>query len=190
MSILVNDQDMYDYLDIESTDDPNGVVLGIRDAVEQMLAAETGQDFGPAATIVREQRDGNDMYIMYSRRNILTLDKIEFLFLPDVTQELYFNLDILNYVTYQVGRRRIHSRTYKFPIGLNNVLLSYHTPDNIPLMGVLAVKDVVAMIWRSRGSEDARSEQKGTFQHAMVRSIDESKMWQKAVPLLLLPTLG
>lgn len=190
MAKLVADVEMYNYLDIDPTDDPNGVALAIRDMAEELLETQTAQTFGPSELVDREQLDGNDLHVIYTRRPIQGINKIEFLYLPDVTQELYNNLDILQSVTFRVGSRRVHSRAYKFPCGYNNVLFTYVTTENKPLLAAGAIKDVVAVVFRSRGSEDARSEQKGTFQHSLLRSLDESKVWSQAVELLHIPSIG
>src|SRR4051812_43195603 len=98
MAKLVQDAEMYHYLDIDSADDPNGVVLAIRDMAEELLESQTSQVFGPSATVTQEQLDGEDSQIIYTKRPILSLTKIEFLYLPDTTQELYNNVDILQSV--------------------------------------------------------------------------------------------
>lgn len=191
MAKLIEDADVYAYLDLEAAiDDPNGVALKIRDAAEALLELQTAQTFGPSEGILQETYDGTGLHIMYSKRPIEVLTAIEFRYLPEVIQEDYYSLDIMQGVTFKIGGRRIHSRVLRFPVGYDNVLLTYTASANQPFTAVQAVSEAIGMVWRGRGSEDARSEQKGTFQHVLLRSMNELKFWPKAVESLLIPGIG
>jgi hypothetical protein len=187
---LVDDQDIYDYLDLSpSEDDPNSNVLKIRDAVEAQFAHDTNRTFGPAAVIVQEMYDGSGTHSMFTRRPIAILDNIEFAYLPE-NQQPFYQLDITNYITFRPNSRRIHSRLIKFPCGTDNVLISYHTAADQPVIAQQAVREGTALLWRTRGSEDARSEQMGNYQHVLKRKLDESIFWSHAVESLSYPVLG
>lgn len=188
--MLVNDADIYAYLDEDVADDPSGALLIIRDSVEELLAQETSCIFGPEEAIVDDPYDGQDSNLMYLRRPIKTIEAIKFRYIQEALTDQYFNLDLTNYVTFQVGKRRIHSRAYKFPCGYNNVLVSYTASEFLPKIAVQAVKEATAMLYRTIGSEDARSEQMGSFQHVLKRKVDESLLWQQAVGTLMIPSLG
>jgi hypothetical protein len=188
--MLVSDDDIYAYLDEEPDDDPNGVLLTIRDAVEELLATETSCVFGDEAILVDEVYDGSGSSLLYTKRPIKVLTGIKFLYGSEILAEQYFSLPITDYVTWQVGKRRIHSRAYKFPCGYNNVLVSYTASENKPKIAVQAVKEVTASVFRTIGSEDARSEQMGTFQHVLKRKIEENLFWSQAVGALMIPSLG
>lgn len=191
MAKLVENDDIYHYLDIDpAIDDPNGVVPGIRDAAEDMLENETNRHYGLGETLTQDPYDGPGGHLIFTRRPISVLTKVEFRYLPEIVQELYYTLDLLQYVTWTPGKRRIHSRIYPFPYGYDNILITYDTTTDQPPLAQAAIRDVVAAIWRSKGSEDARSEQKGTFQHTMIRSLDDSKVWKKAIENLSIPALG
>lgn len=191
MAKLVENADIYAYLDLEAdVDDPNTIIPGIRDSVEALLEEQTSQIFGPEEALTQEAYDGTGEHIMYSRRPIKELDLIEFRYLPDDIQETYSSDDIMDGVTFKVGKRRIYSRVFKFPRGYDNVLLSYTASANQPFIAKQAVSEAVAMIWRNRGSEDARSEQKGTFQHVLLRGMKELKFWPQAIESLHIPVIG
>jgi hypothetical protein len=190
MAKLVTDADIYAYLEIDAADDEGGNLLKLRDAVEDLLEHDTSQTFGPEEAVVDEAHDGLGNQTLYTRRPIKSLTSIKFRYIREGLQDQYFNLDLTDYVTFTVGKRRIRSQYQCFPEGYDNILVSYVAAANQPKIASQAVREVTAMLFRTRGSEDARSEQMGTFQHVMKRKIDESLLWQNAVASLAIPVLG
>lgn len=189
-ALLVSDQEIYDYLDlVAATDDVKGNVLRVRDGVEALLAHDTGREFGPGVVAVDEVYDGTGTHKIWTNRPIKTLAGIKFRFLPEIVQDSY-TLDITSYVTFTVGKRRITSLAQRFPEGSDNVLISYESVADQPELAKQAVREATAMLYRARGSEDARSEQMGTFQHVMKRKLSEALFWQGAVDALYNPVLG
>jgi hypothetical protein len=191
MPRLIEDVDIYNYLDIDpSEDDPGGNLLKIRDAVEEAIVHDCNREFGPTGLLVDEPYDGTGTKMIFTRRGIQSLESIKFRYLPEIVQEQFFTLDISQYITWSPGKRRIHSMVYPFPHGYDNVLISYHYSGDQPTMAMQAVREGTAMLYRTRGSEDARSEQMGTFQHVLKRKLEESLFWQRAVDALSNPVLG
>jgi hypothetical protein len=186
---LVTDEEVYQYLDITAgIDDPNGSALAIRDACEALLAAQTGQIFGVSAVFTNEKYDGTGTDTLWLKRPLTTLSAITFVnpFDSDDTVEL----DLVGMVSWSAGSRRVVLRSMRFTRGRDNVLVTYTSQANAPALAKQAVREAVATIFRRIGSEDARSEQIGTFQHVLLRKLEESMTWQKAVDLLAVPSLG
>jgi hypothetical protein len=122
------------------------------------------------------------------KRPLTTLSAITFVnpFDSDDTVEL----DLVGMVSWSAGSRRVVLRSMRFTRGRDNVLVTYTSQANAPALAKQAVREAVATIFRRIGSEDARSEQIGTFQHVLLRKLEESMTWQKAVDLLAVPSLG
>lgn len=190
MAKLITDDDIYAYLDVDPSDDEGGNILKIRDSVEEELEHDTNAVFGPEEVIVDEQLDGQGNQMIWTRRPIKVLTAIKFRYLRESVQDQYFNLDITQYVTFTVGKRRIRSYYHEFPCGYDNILISYTAAANQPKVAMQAVREVTALLYRTRGSEDARSEQQGSFQHVLKRKIEESIFWERAVAALSNPVLG
>jgi hypothetical protein len=198
MARLVEDAEIYGYLGVSQDKDPDGVVVLIRDAVEDMLVLQTGRDFGPGATFVNEPYDGFGTRLLHLKRNLQTLTGITIRW--GASNGVDYVLDVSN-VIWQVGKRRIALSGYAygnsnersclvFPCGYGNILISYTSQADTPPLAAQAVRECTATFYRRRGSEDARSEQIGTFQHVLLRTLDESLAFKKAVELLQVPTLG
>lgn len=186
---LVTDADMYNYLGITaSVDDPNGVALAIRDSVEELLESTTGAVFGPASTAVVETHDGTGDRTLWLKRPIAALTSITFKY--DALLQDDYEVDVVNDITCRVGSRRLVARSFNFPCGRDNVEVTYNAQANQPKIALQAVRDVTAVVFRRIGSEDARSEQIGTFQHVLLRKLEESLVWSKAVELLQVPNFG
>lgn len=193
---LVSDQDISDYLLSDFLDSYDATTtktipvgaLGVRDAVEDHLESLTGQVFGPEADVEEELVDGTGTRTLYAARPIKTLTSMDFL--RNVNgDEWYDAYNGLVWVTV-AGSRRIVLRNSNFPWEPLSVRLSYTASANQPRIAIQAVKEATASIVRRMGSEDARSEQQGTFQHVMLRSLKELPTWQNAVEQLTLPILG
>lgn len=190
MAKLVEDLEIYNYLDVDESDDDASVLLAIRDSIEELLEQQTSQTFGPVASVIDEVLDGTGASIIFVRRPIAAIVEIKFRYLPETVDEQFYNVDVTDGITFRTGTRRIYSRTLCFPEGRDNVLISYTAAANQPFIAKGAVREATAAIWRGKGSEDARSEQKGTFQHVLIRKLDELKFWSKAVESLQVPLIG
>lgn len=188
--MLVSDDEVYAYLDIvREEDDPHGVALSIRDSVEALFATETNQIYGPEEEIVEEPHDGKGTHFIFTDRPIAALTEI-FIRYNDADQTEYFSVDILEGVSFKVGGRRIYSRSVKFPCDADNVLITYTAQANQPVLAKQAIREAVAALFGKIGSEHARSEQVGTYSHVMIRDLNESLLWRKAIEALQIPVLG
>lgn len=188
MAKLVEDDEIYAYLNIiPEDDDPHGVALHIRDSVEELLETTCSQHFGPSELVSEENQDGHGTNVIYTNREIEGLVDIKFRY-GHTDENRYHTLDLVDNVT--AKGRRIYSRHLTFPRGRDNILISYTAKANQPKIAKQAVREAVAVIFRKIGSEDARSEQLGTFGHVMLRGLDETMSWRKSVELLQIPTIG
>lgn len=190
---LVSLADLKAYIeDITDVDDTShdALLTGIRDAVESLLEKQTNQQFSVAAPNLVETHDGTGTRILYARRPIANIDALQIKYgdaeLPGNVVDLSISTD----VRYRVGQRRIALRTYRFPTGYNNVVLTYDTEANQPAIAIQAVKEACTALYRRRGSEDARSEQVGNLTHVLLRNLDESIFWKKAVESLTVFPIG
>ena len=189
MANLVTDEEVYQYLGITaSIDDPSGQALVIRDSCEALLAAATGQVFGAEAIYTDAVYDGTGTRTLWVERPIKTLSAVKIVNTYDTDEVV--ELDLATQVTWNAGRRRIAVRSMNFPRGRDNIKITYTAQENKPALARQAVREATATIFRRIGSEDARSEQVGTFQHVLLRKLEESMTWQKAVDLLTVPSLG
>lgn len=185
---LVPLADLKGHLDIDVTDLSHDTVLtGIRDGVEALLESQTNQEFSPAQYGLIEIHDGTGTDTLWARRPISDIGDITLTYGP---LDAITTLSITAVSKFRVGHRRIRCIMYSFPEGVNNVQLTYDTVANIPAIGVLAVKEASAAIFRRIGSEDARSEGVGTFSHVLLRDLDESIFWKKAVTALSIFPIG
>lgn len=189
MAKLVEDAEIYAFLKVEIEDDPQGVVLSIRDSIEDLLATMTSRIFGPEEVIANEAYDGYGSSILYIKRPLKVLTAITFRYDAPFTENDY-NVVLAEQATWRVGSRRITLRSLRFPCGMDNILISYTAQADQPELAKQAVREATAVVYRRRGSEDARSEQIGTFQHVLMRNLDESMTWKKAVDILHVPSLG
>lgn len=190
MAKLVLDEEVYQYLGIEhEDDDPHGVALQIRDSVENMLEELTSQQFGVAAEIVDEPHDGHGTGVIFTNRPIDSITSISIRYgVGDEAQ--YSNLDLQDAVSFERGKRRVHSRDVRFPCDRNNVFITYDAVENQPGMAKQAVREAVAAIFQKIGSEHARSEQVGSYSHVMLRNLNELLSWKLAVESLSHASLG
>lgn len=191
---LVTNDELYAWLDILAEDDPHAVVPAIRNSIEEILADVTSQTFGPSEEIEDEMQDGHGTDTLYTRRPIASVESVRFRYGVDALQD--YEVDVIEGISFQVGKRRLVLRSQVgapyllFPRGKNNILINYTTTANEPHIAKQAVREVTAAVWRRIGSEDARSEQIGTFQHVLLRNIRESFTWQTALDVLSIPALG
>lgn len=194
MPLLVDDTEMYDYLTIPSSDDEGGNVPLIRNAVEELLVSETSALFGPEAVHTDEPYDGTGTRVLYLRRPIKLVSSIKFRYGVEALTD--YNVDVTNAVVFRVGDRRLALKSYTgvnivvFPCGYDNILVTYTSSLYQPELAKQAVREVTAAIFRRIGSEDARSEQLGSFHHVLLRSIDELPIWKKAIAVLHQPAIG
>lgn len=187
---LLTDDEVYEYLDIDrATDDPNGVALSIRDAVENHLETLTSRTFGPSVEIVDEVTNGEGTRKVFTKHPIESITSINIRYGVYEEPE-YYGIDILDGVSFRDGERRIYSRNVPFPRGVDNVYITYDTKADLPELAKQAVREAVAATFRKIGSEDNRSERVGTYTHVMLRGLDELLTWKSAVNLLTVPFVG
>jgi hypothetical protein len=182
---LVSLNEVKEHLDLDLEDQvPDRRLSSIRDAVEALLAEQTGKVFGPAEAAIVEDIDGTDTQSIWTTRPIGELTSIEindgyaesdaYVTPLDVTQDCRVD-----------NQRRIRTRSWRFPCGVKNIRVTYDSDAYQPAIAKEAVLELIAIIWRRRGSEEARSEQLGTFTHVFMRDVmKESTMWRLAVDAL------
>lgn len=185
---LVPLADLKSYVGAEDTEE--GLLTTIRDGVEALLESQTNQVFAVAATGLVETHDGTGTRVMYAKRPIADITSLEIKYgdaeLPGNVVSLAISTD----VRFRVGQRRIALYSYRFPEGYDNVVLTYDTVANQPAIAVQAVKEACAAIYRRMGSEDALSEKVGNLTHVLLRNLDESIFWNKAVASLSIFQIG
>ena len=79
------------------------------------------------------------------------------------------------------GRRLYRQDGGIFPCGVANVHVTYAAGSSLDEEARQAVLEGVALVWRSRGSEDAVSETHGSFSHTLRKDFMELPSW-KALP--------
>lgn len=186
---LVPLADLRTYVDIDADDTSQDAILtGIRDAVEDLLEYQTNQLFGPAEFDLEEIHDGTGTNTIYTRKPISEISSI---ILQYGETDALTTLDITSTAKFRVGKRRIKTLYYIFPEGPDNIVITYDTLANQPALAIQAVKEVCASLYRRIGSEDARSENTGSFSHVLLRDIaKESLIWSQAVGSLTLFPIG
>jgi hypothetical protein len=194
MAKLVADDEIYDYMQITTDEDPAGNLLLIRNSIEDLLEEKTSKKFGLGASYTDESYDGSGTKILYLLRPIQTLTAIKFRYGVDALTD--YDIDVATACVFTVGKRRIAIKTYTgmdivvFPRGYDNILVTYTSAAYQPDIAKQAVREAVASIYRRIGSEDARSEQIGSFHHVLIRSLEELPSWKSAIESLHLPAIG
>lgn len=187
---LVEVTDVLEFLKLPTDHKDAGVVQSLILAAENMLELETGQTFGTIETVEDEIHDGQGTFIVYTDRPISSLTELVIV-RPDDDTTIEYNYDVNNDLTWSVGDRRIVSHTAPFPTRKDNILITYVALDNQPEIAKQAIRELVAIVYRRRGSEDARSEHIGSFEHVLLKDVSkETLIYQFAVSMLHIPTLG
>ena len=182
MAKIVTVSETQEYLKIAAgTDDI--VLQKIVDGLEDLLERESGQTFHSAGSVVDEPYEGTGTARLYLNRPILAVTSIK------LGVDKLDTLDV-QYVMYEVGKRRLYRTDGNFPEGPFRVWVSYNYAENKPTAARNAILEVAAMVYRRRGSEDARSETLGPFSHSLAQAAEESVQWSKAMELLHRPLLG
>jgi hypothetical protein len=180
--------DLVSYLDAPTDNSQDALLTTLRDAVEQLLEAQTNQLFGPAEYGREEVHDGTGTNTIYTRKPICDITDIT---LTYGETDALTTLSITQTAKFRVGQRRIKTLYYIFPEGPDNIIITYDTLANQPALAVQAVKEVCAALYRRIGSEDARSENTGSFSHVLLRDLaKESLIWTQAVSMLALFPIG
>jgi hypothetical protein len=185
---LVPLADLSEYVEAPEDGSHDALLTTIRDAVESLLESQTNQEFGVAEYDREEIHDGTGTNTIYARRPIGDITDITLTY--GETDSLT-TLSITNTAKFRVGKRRIKTLYYIFPEGPDNIILTYDALANQPALAVQAVKEVCATLYRRIGSEDARSEDTGSFSHVLLRDISkESLLWSQAVGSLSIFPIG
>ncbi len=190
MPKLVEVIDQLEYMKLEADHKDAGVVLALILAAENLLEQRTDRIFGPEETVTDETHDGQGLPFLHTLRNIKTVTTLVIV-RPDDDTTIEYDYDVNNDLTWVEGKRRITSHTIAFPRRVDNIKVTYVAQEDTPELAKQAVRELVANMYRRRGSEDARSEHIGSFEHVLIRDIErESIIWQYAVQLLHNPTIG
>jgi hypothetical protein len=165
--------------DVEHDED----ITAMRDAVEELLGIETGQIFGAAEEDVEDKLDGTGTQAIWTTRPILALNELGIIDGFSDDEDVITPLDVTADCVF--AGRRVRTRYYKFPCGVANVRVLYDAKAYQPAVAKAAVKEMVEIIYRRRGSAESRSEQLGTYTHVFLRDVSkESTMWRLAIDSL------
>jgi hypothetical protein len=187
---LVEPAEQLVYMKLKEDHEDAEVVDLIIKAAEELLETETDRTFAAEETVTDEIHDGEGSYIVYTNRPIKSLTELVIV-RPDDDTTIEYDYDINNDITWREGERRIVSHTTPFPNRKDNIKITYVAQADQPEIAKQAVRELVANIYRRRGSEDARSEHIGSFEHVLIRDISkETIIWQFAVNLLHIPRIG
>lgn len=187
MPDLVNLADLQTFLDVSGgTDD--ALLTDLLEHAEAMFESQTGRTASPfiaSGTDLTEVRDGSgsrDLYLNYAITGVDTVklgfdvsDPIETLDPSDIDE-----------LTFAVGSRRL-TRTDGGLFGTAGkqryVHVQYDHQADLPEDAQIAVKRLVAQIYRQRGSEDATFETfgQGQYQRRMSNIAAEDPIWLRTV---------
>lgn len=182
---LVSLNDVKDHIGLDLEDqEPDLILARWRSAAEELLEQQTGQTFGAAEAAVVEDIDGYGTQTIWTKRRIGELTSIEINDGYSEPATFITPLDITQDVRIE-HQRRIRSRSYRFPCGIQNIRVTFDSDANQPELAKAAILELVSILWKRRGSEEARSEQLGTFTHVFLRDVTkESNMWRMAIEAL------
>lgn len=184
MSDLVSVADQKTFMGVSSSTDDTlfGTLLTMVEDAFERACNRSERPFTTADAARTEVHDGTGHAALYLDYPI---DEVTAILLgydassPD--EEL--DPDDLTVVTWPSGGRCI-SRVDGGKFGTIDqpryVTVVYDTQDDLPEVAKLAVMRATAMLYRQRGSEDARAETSGDFSHTL-GSIEEDGFWKMAV---------
>lgn len=188
MPVLVSLADLKTYLGDAPASADDTLLTQLIDDVEALFASETGRAIGSyqaAGSARTEVHDGTGSSVLYLDYPIVTLTSVTLGYDASVPAETLAITD-RNVLVYAVGERRI-TRTDGGRFGRAEwpryVQVVYDCGADLPDDASLAIKSVVAMSYRRRGSEDVKSETLGSFySHTMVDDMAAvDPFWRAAV---------
>lgn len=184
---LTNAEDQQDFMGIGAVD--TDVIDTLLESVEDMLerACDRAGDGLRARPFQRaeggreEVHDGVESDTLYLDYPIDSITSITLgLDVNDPDEEL--DPDDVQVVVWGEGKRklqRVDGCTFG-PCYPRYVHIEYEAQADLPAVAKLAVQSVTAMLYRRRGSEDAKSESLGDFSHTMA-TLKDDVVWQAAV---------
>lgn len=164
------------------------------DRLDNLLAILTRQLYLKGTTqapVVLESQNGSGRTWVWVTRPIATLTTL--LVGPDKNNPLEtFTVTDVNSVAVDPRRTRRIVRTDGaiFPAGVANIWVSYTPADNIPFGATAALIEGVSMIYRRRGSEDAKSESVNGFSHTLEQDLMNLPAWKAWVNRWRRPSIG
>jgi len=187
MSDLVSLADQKVFLEIPvATTGDDDLITDLLEHAEDLLESDAGRTETPfkasaaAQTEVHEGTGTRDLYLNYPISDItsisLGLDNSDF----DET----LDPDDPDEVVWGTGKRRI-SRVDGGRFGLPGrprfITVVYDHQADLPEVAQLAIKRVVAQMYRQRGSEDATKETIGGYARDLSNLVETDPFWQRAV---------
>jgi len=151
---------------------------GLADRVEAILEQVKRRTFAPAAPATVVKLDGTGMPWLWLELPVTTLTNVKIGLDSTAPDETL--LPGARTVIAQ-GRRLYRQDGGIFPRGVANVQVTYDAATQLDKDAKQAVLEGVALAYRMRGSEDAASENFGTFAHGLRQAFEELPSW-KAVP--------
>lgn len=187
MPDLVNRTDLQTFLGVaDGTDDD--LLTDLLEHAEAMFESQTGRTASPytaAQTAQTEVHDGTGLPDLYLDYAISALTTVKLGFDSSDPVETLDPTDI-DELTFAVGKRRL-TRTDGGLFGRAGkqryIEIKYNHQADLPEDAQLAVKRLVAQIYRQRGSEDATFEAfgQGQYQRRMANIADEDPLWLRTV---------
>lgn len=179
MSELLTVEEAKLFLELPLSDSQYDQLLSdLTDSIEAILEDSKNRTFASAGGSVTAILDGNGEQWLYLDRPVQTLTQIKIGIDPANPTET-----ITPGVTTVIAqsRRLFRQDGGVFPEGVANVHVTYTPATSLSLAAKQAVREGVALVFRSRGSEDATMEVVSSFTHMMRKSFDELPSW-KAIP--------
>ena len=162
------------------------------DGLAGLLARATGDSYLKAGAVVDEPLNGTGRSWLWLTRPATALTSVKIgrdLALPDDTLDVADPDDVV--IDPQHARRLWRPLGQTFPLGIRNVHVSYTAASNVPEAATAAVRDAAAFIWRRRGSEDAGGESIGSFNHQVLKDLDDDvPSWRAYIRRHQMPQLA
>ncbi len=185
MPDLVSLADLQTYLELSSgTDD--SLLTDLLDHVEGLFESETGRKETPfiaANTARSEVKDGTGSPEIYLDYPISAITSISLGFDSSNFDETLTPSDP-DEVVWGAGSRRIQrvdGGVFGWLDKPRYVTVVYDFQADLPEEAQLAVKRVVAQVYRQRGSEDATREQIGSYIRTISKLVKDDPLWRRAV---------
>lgn len=179
MADLVTLAEVKAYLEIPAQEATHDALLSaLANRIEALLERVKHRTFAPAAANQLITVDGTGEAWVYLDRPITTLTTVKIGIDPANPSE---TLTPGPTTVIAQGRRLYRQDGGTFPMGVANVQVTGSTASSLDEDAKQAVLEAVAMVYRSRGSEDAVSEGVGSFSHTLRKDFRELPSW-KAIP--------
>jgi len=190
MPVLVTRAELKTYLGDAPASADDALLDALIDDVEALFASDTGRlitSFAAAGTARTEVHDGTGSPYLYLDSPIAVLTSVK-LGYDSASPDETLTISDKNVLVYAVGERRLvrtDGGCFGFAGWPRYVQVVYDFGADLAANAKLAIKSVVASVYRQRGSEGMRSETVGAF-YSYTREDAQSAtasndFWQEAV---------